>query len=229
MTVGKNRTGMIFAAGILLSLAGMAGCGNVQQKTQQKAETLTVSSAEAKVSEERTDISATGAAEVGEDISASDVPKERADISVADVLQKDDFSVSQGDVETPVELSFAMAKDYSGLSGEVLNQIEALNRGEPPWEALGMESLEGYYALVGTSTVIGRDKESGAEMPGRGRLTIYVPNLLSGLVDVSVLFYDNSAGYWRILAVEKADVEAKTLSVILPGSGTLTVIYKKRG
>lgn len=240
MTAEKNRMSLILAAVVLLGLAGMAGCGAAPQTTPQKAETPDIQSAEAKDPEERTDISATGAVGEGADVSTIDVAKEGTDASVSempeeedvsaeDALEKDDFGISHEGEETTVELSFAMAKDYSGLSEEVLNQIEALNRGEPPREALGMEALEGYYALVGTSTVIGKDKESGAEVPGRGRLTIYVPNLLSGLADVSVLFYDNGAGYWRILAVEKADVKAKTLSVILPGSGTLTVIYKKRG
>lgn len=209
MTVDKNRVGVVFMVGILLGLAGMTGCGIAPQKP----ETPAAPPAETK---ERTNISEA-------DVSASDVPKERTY-----ALQKDDFGVSSG-VEDAAELSFAMAGSLSGLSQEALGQIEALNRGQPPEEAIGMEALQGYYALVGTTSVIGRDKESGEETQGRGRLTIYVPNLLSSLEDVSVLFYDNSAGLWRVLAVEKTDAKAKTLSVILPGSGTLTVIYKAQG
>lgn len=228
MAVGKNRIGMIFAAGVLLGLTGMTGCGTAPQKIPQGAEAPAVPPAETEAAQGQTELQMADGAEEGMDASSSDAPEAGMDVSSSDALPKDDFGVSQGEAstETFAELSFAKAEDGYGMPQEAIDQLGALNRGEPPREALGMASLEGYYALVGTTTVIGREKESGTEMPGRGRLTIYVPNLLSGLEDVSVLFYDNGAGRWRILAAEKADAETKKLSVILPGSGTLTVIHR---
>ncbi len=131
--------------------------------------------------------------------------------------------------EAGMGLTFSLGGDAStiGLPQEILEQVAAINAGEPPASAVGMEELEGYYALIATHTIIGKDAETGEEVTGRGELTFYVPNLLEGLADVSALFYDRAAEQWEVLPVEQ-DIEAKTVSVMLSGSGILTVIYSRQ-
>ncbi len=132
--------------------------------------------------------------------------------------------------ETGVRLTFSLGGDAStiGISQDVLEQVAAINEGEPPASAVGLEGLEGYYALIATHTIIGKDEETGKEVTGSGELTFYVPNLLEGLEDVSALFYDRAAGQWEVLPIERMDTEAKTVSLVLRGSGILTVIYRRQ-
>ena len=132
--------------------------------------------------------------------------------------------------ESGTKLTFSLGGDASmmDLPQEVVDQIAAINTGEPPAGAVGMDELKSFYALIATHTIIGKDAETGEEVTGSGKLTFYVPNLLEGLEDVSVLFYDKAAGQWEILPVEQLDTEARTVSVMLTGSGVLTVIYRRQ-
>ncbi len=132
--------------------------------------------------------------------------------------------------EAGVNLTFSMGGDPAaiGLGQEVVEQIAAINEGKPPSSAVGMEELEGYYALIATHTIIGKDAETGQEATGRGKLTLYVPNLLEGLEDVSILFYDKEAEQWEVLAAEQVDTKERTVSMTLSGSGILTVIYRRQ-
>lgn len=128
-----------------------------------------------------------------------------------------------------VKLTFSLTGEAgtAKLPKEVQEQIKAINEGEPPETAVGLEELKDYYALVATYTVAGKEEETGEETTGKGRLTLYIPNLIEGLENISILYYENAAEEWKILPVEGMDMEAKTVSMILPGSGTLTVIYKR--
>ena len=54
----------------------------------------------------------------------------------------------------------------------------------------------------------------------------YVPNLVSNVNNVQVLFYDNATGQWQLIPAVKVDPVTKTVAVNVPGSGTLSVVYK---
>lgn len=129
------------------------------------------------------------------------------------------------------ELEFAIAggeEARAGIPEKVLAQIEDINSGKPLDEAIGSEALKDYYALVATYDIIARNPDSREEATGRGSLTLYIPNLLKGLSDVSALFYDKAEGEWRIVPAEKVNTDAKTVTVTLTGSGTMTVIYRRK-
>lgn len=137
---------------------------------------------------------------------------------------------SQESQEETYNLTFHFAdseKAIALLPQEIAGQIASLNAGEALETALGLEELEGYSALIGTHAIAAIDKDSGQEGTGKGKLTMYVPNLLASLQDVSVLFYDYGDGSWKIFPVEKMDADAKTVTVILAGSGIITVIYRR--
>ena len=53
-----------------------------------------------------------------------------------------------------------------------------------------------------------------------------MPNLVSNVNNVQVLFYDNATGQWQLIPAVKVDPVTKTVAVNVPGSGTLSVVYK---
>ena len=131
--------------------------------------------------------------------------------------------------ESGIRLTFSMGSDEYAekvLPQEVLAAVEAINAGKSLAEATGMTELEGYFALTTTHMFIAKDEETGEEATGSGRLTVYVPNLLDGLKDVSALFYDCAGGQWRVIPAERVDAANKRISVTLDGAGVMTTIYR---
>lgn len=141
-----------------------------------------------------------------------------------EILEEAAADSGQGNENT---LKFSIAA-VPGLPEDVAAQINRINSGELLKDITGLEELENFYALIGAKEILAVDPATGEEAVGRGELTLYVPNLLSGLSDVSVLFYDKAAGEWRVVPAEQTDTVARTVTAVLPGSGVLTVIYRNR-
>ena len=87
--------------------------------------------------------------------------------------------------------------------------------------------MEGFNALTGTHAIITKDAATGTVKTGQVEVSLYVPNLVAGLQNVQVLFYDNATGKWQLIPALKIDPVTKTISANIPGSGTLSVVYKK--
>lgn len=140
----------------------------------------------------------------------------------------------EGDGQTAGEqkeasLVFTMGSDSDAallVSQDVLDQVAAINQGESLAEVTGMEELENYYALTTMHIILAKDRETGEEATGSGTLSLYVPNLLKSLKDVSALFYDLEEQEWRLVAIDVVDAPNKRVSMTLNGSGMLTTIYR---
>lgn len=140
----------------------------------------------------------------------------------------------EGDGQTAGEqkeasLVFTMGSDSDAallVSQDVLDQVAAINQGESLAEVTGMEELENYYALTTMHIILAKDRETGEEAMGSGTLSLYVPNLLKSLKDVSALFYDLEEQEWRLVAIDVVDAPNKRVSMTLNGSGMLTTIYR---
>ena len=66
--------------------------------------------------------------------------------------------------------------------------------------------LTGYNALVGTHAIVTKDAATNAEKAGAGGSSLlYVPNLVDGLGEVQVLFYNNLTGTWTVIQPNKVD------------------------
>lgn len=220
MRVGKHsvcgRKVRCLSVGILLMaiLAGMSGCG----PAEDGQETGTGGQGDV-AADEAESVSL----EQEPDSDDAKKPQEKA-------TEEQGWMDSPEDKEEWYNLTFVLAdgeKALAGLPQEVAGQITGLNAGEALEVAVGLDDLEGYSALIGTHAITAIDKESGQEGTGMGRLTMYVPNLLESLQDVSVLFYDYADGSWKKLPAETMDADAKTVTVILTGSGIMTVIYRR--
>ena len=124
---------------------------------------------------------------------------------------------------------FTMGSDSDAarlVSQDVLDQVAAINQGESLAEVTGMEELENYYALTTMHIILAKDRETDEEATGSGTLSLYVPNLLKSLKDVSALFYDLEEQEWRLVAIDVVDAPNKRVSMTLNGSGMLNAIYR---
>lgn len=129
-------------------------------------------------------------------------------------------------VNNGLAMSFANdAAATAGLPQEVVGAINGINAGQPLSDAVNMPELAGYNALTGTHAIIATDPATGAVTTGNAQVQLYVPNLTPGIGEVSVLFYDNATGQWRIIPAV-VDPVTNIVTVNITGSGTLTVIYK---
>lgn len=125
-------------------------------------------------------------------------------------------------------VSFANGEaSTAGLPKGVKDTINSINTGKPLSEVVSGVDLTGYHALTGTHAIITKEADTGSVAVGMVEVSLYVPNLLDNLEQVSVLFYNNATGRWEVLSILKKDIKAKTVTVDVPGSGTLSVIYKK--
>ena len=114
----------------------------------------------------------------------------------------------------------------AGLPENVVSAINEINAGKPLAEAVQTLDLTGYNALTGTHAIITMDANTGAVKTGAVEVSLYVPNLVENLANVQVLFYDNATGQWQLIPAVKVDPVTKTVAVNVPGSGTLSVVYK---
>ncbi|MCC2876305.1 hypothetical protein LK536_08460 [Lachnoclostridium pacaense] len=116
----------------------------------------------------------------------------------------------------------------AGLPENVVSAINEINAGKPLAEAVQTLDLTGYNALTGTHAIITMDANTGAVKTGAVEVSLYVPNLVENLANVQVLFYDNATGQWQLIPAVKVDPVTKTVAVNVPGSGTLSVVYKNQ-
>ena len=86
--------------------------------------------------------------------------------------------------------------------------------------------MRGIKALTGTHEIITKDANTGTVKTGPVEVSLYVPNLVANVNNVQLLFYDNATGQWQLIPAVKVDPVTKTVAVNVPGSGTLSVVYK---
>lgn len=115
----------------------------------------------------------------------------------------------------------------SGLPETVVNAINGINSGLPLNQVISDVDLTGYNALVGTHAIVTKDAVTNAEKAGPVEVPLYVPNLVDGLGEVQVLFYNNLTGTWTVIQPSRIDATSKMIWFNIPNSGTLSVIYKR--
>lgn len=122
----------------------------------------------------------------------------------------------------------AGAKDQvAGLPQSIVTSINSINAGTDLTQAGTGLDLTGYKALVKTTAMMLFDKTTGLEKKTPSEIPLYVPNLVDGLGDVQVLFYNNFTGRWQMIKPTSVDYSKKEVKFSLPCSGTYTIVYKK--
>lgn len=129
--------------------------------------------------------------------------------------------------DTALEFVQGSGGAVSGLPETVVNAINGINSGQPLNQVIPDVDLTGYNALVGTHAIVTKDAETNAEKAGPVEVPLYVPNLVDGLGEVQVLFYNNLTGTWTVIQPSRIDAASKMIWFNIPNSGTLSVIYKR--
>ena len=66
-----------------------------------------------------------------------------------------------------------------------------------------------------------------AVVSGSTTVTMYVPNLVEGLNDVQILYYNQATHTWELMAPSSINYATKEISVTLSGTTPFTIVYKK--
>ncbi|MBT9779487.1 hypothetical protein GPL15_23700 [Clostridium sp. MCC353] len=115
----------------------------------------------------------------------------------------------------------------AGLPSQTVEAIKAINAGTALSEAVKDANLSGYAALTSVRAFVMKDAATNQEKTGSTTVSLYVPNLLQNLKNVQVLFYDNHTGIWSLINPVNVDASKKTVTVVVNGSGSMSVVYQR--
>lgn len=129
--------------------------------------------------------------------------------------------------DTALELIAGDERAVAGLPDSTVTTINGINSGSPLSGVVPGTNLDGYNALISTHAIVTRDAATDTEKAGMVEVPLYVPNLVDGLGEVQVLFYNNLTGTWTVIQPNRVDATSKTIWFNIPNSGTFSVIYKR--
>ena len=129
--------------------------------------------------------------------------------------------------DTALELIAGDERAVAGLPESTVTTINGINSGSPLNGVVPGTNLEGDSALISTHAIVTKDAATDTEKAGVVEVPLYVPNLVDGLGEVQVLFYNNLTGTWTVIQPNRVDAASKTIWFNIPNSGTLSVIYKR--
>ena len=129
--------------------------------------------------------------------------------------------------DTALELIAGDERAVAGLPESTVTTINGINSGSPLNGVVPGTNLDGYNALISTHAIVTKDAATDTEKAGMVEVPLYVPNLVDGLGEVQVLFYNNLTGTWTVIQPNRVDAASKTIWFNIPNSGTLSVIYKR--
>lgn len=116
--------------------------------------------------------------------------------------------------------------ETAGLPEAVVSAINSINTGAELAAAVGNPELAGYAALTKTAAVVLQDPTTKGAVNREATVTLYIPNLVEGLENVKILYYENATGQWKVIDPAAIDFSKKTITFTMFGSGTVTVIHK---
>ena len=130
--------------------------------------------------------------------------------------------VNNGGAAASGSVSFATdnnALREAGLSWDLIDKINTINAGtEALYRTIGTNNMVGYVPLAPVQTALAGDGVS---------LNLYVPNLVEGLNDVQILYYNQTTKAWELMAPSSINYATKEISVNLSGTTPFTIVYKK--
>ena len=146
----------------------------------------------------------------------------------ANAVSVEGASASGTTVIGDTQVGFATGEAATaGLPAQTVAAINAINAGTALTEAVKDVDLSGYSALTSVQAIVAKDVNTNQPKTGEVAVSLYVPNLIQGLNNVQVLFYDNATGLWKLINPANVDVANKKITVNISGSGSFSVVYKK--
>lgn len=128
------------------------------------------------------------------------------------------------------KVSFAVGKALTaGLSAKVTETVEKINSGTRPlYQAIGTPLAVGYSALTPIQSIIATDITTQTAATAPISLTLYIPNLIQGLNNIQILYYNQTSKSWEMMAPIAIDFATKQVTVVLPSSTPFTIIYRRK-
>lgn len=109
--------------------------------------------------------------------------------------------------------------ENAGIAWDVIEKINTINAGvEPLYRTIGTNNMVGYVPLAPVQAAV---------VSGSTTLSLYVPNLVEGLNDVQILYYNQATRTWELMAPTSINYATKEISVTLSGTTPFTIVYKK--
>lgn len=135
-----------------------------------------------------------------------------------------------GSLAAAVTLTLGAGADpiASGLSASVVEKINTINNGvEPIYRTIGTPELVGYSALTPVTTV---NAAPSAKDPQTGivAMSVYIPNLIEGLNDVKILYFNRATGLWETMTPVAVDFATKQVTLNIADQTPFTLIYKSK-
>ncbi|MEG0813447.1 MAG: hypothetical protein RSE05_02380 [Clostridium sp.] len=128
------------------------------------------------------------------------------------------------------KVSFAVGKALTaGLSAQVTETVEEINSGTRPlYQAIGTPLAVGYSALTPIQSIIATDITTQTAATAPVSLTFYIPNLIQGLNNIQILYYNQTSKSWEMMAPTAIDFATKQVTVALPSSTPFTIVYRRK-
>lgn len=133
--------------------------------------------------------------------------------------------------DTGVSLTLGVGPDpiATGLAADVVEDINTINSGtQPLYRTIGTADLVGYSALTPVTTVVATEAAVKDPQTGKVALTVYVPNLLEGLNEVQILYYNKATHQWERVTPAAIDYATKQITLNVDDGTPFTVIYKSK-
>lgn len=107
----------------------------------------------------------------------------------------------------------------AGFSEDLIEKINTINAGtEALYRTIGTTDMVGYVPLAPVQTAVAGNGTS---------MNLYVPNLVAGLNNVQILYYNQTTHAWEMMAPAAINYETKEIFVNLSGTTPFTIVYKK--
>ena len=146
----------------------------------------------------------------------------------ANAVSVEGASASGTAVIGDIQVGFATGEAATaGLPAQTVAAINAINAGNTLADVVKDVDLNGYSALTSVQAIVAKDVNTNQPKTGEVAVSLYVPNLVQGLNNVQVLFYDNATGLWKLVNPANVDVANKKITVNISGSGSFSIVYKK--
>lgn len=149
------------------------------------------------------------------------------------MTSNDAISVSGADGNTPTvtvgntAVSF-VGFENAGLTDATVETIKTINAGTTPlYRAIGTTTVVGYSALAPIQVMAAADLTTGQAVTQPVALSMYVPNLIQGLGDIQVLYYNKTTKAWELVAPSAIDYATKQITVNVADGTPFTIVYKK--
>lgn len=162
----------------------------------------------------------TGAAAVGVTVTADNTLAGNA------VNVPEDGTMAVGHINVRFASDAEVKEDFPWSLAET---IFTINSGTTPlYQAIGTPDTVGYNPLIPVETLVVEDTTVNAKTANATSVTLYVPNLMEGLNNVQILYYNAETKKWELLAPAAVDYATKQISVTLKGGTPFTVVYKNQ-